>query len=83
MAGSMGTTRRYRREAKAEPSQSVADWYKAQLGYIPSTRPFTTTANVKCGRCLEIKSGCEFEQPLIPGRMCVCASCSTKPKATK
>ena len=61
----------------------MADWYKAQLGYVPSTRPFTTTANVKCGRCLEIKSGCEFEQPITPGRTSVCASCSTKPKATK
>lgn len=71
------------RDQKPAPTESMSDHYKRLLGYKPSTRPFTTTANVKCGRCLEIKSGCEFEQPITPGRMCVCASCSTKPKATK
>lgn len=71
MAGSMGTTRRHRRKPKAEPTQSMSDYYKAQLGWVPpEPRPFLTSANVMCGKCSQIKPGCDFEQPITPGQGC-------------
>jgi hypothetical protein len=58
---------------------TMADHFKARLGWKPSQRPFFTTVNRQCGACGSIKSGSEFDVPVTPGRpdLNVCRECAT------
>ena len=80
MAGSMSTTKRYKRKVESIPSQSIADAYRERLGRKPSTTPFHTTANRECGTCRVIKPGSEFDVPITPGRpdLNSCRACQPK-----
>jgi len=63
---------------ESPPEWTVADHFKAVLGWKPSTEPFYTTANRECGSCREIKPGSEFDVPITPGCpwLNVCRECS-------
>jgi hypothetical protein len=54
-----------RREATV---MTLADYFKAALGWKPSQRPFHTSANRECGSCHAIKTGSELDVPVTPGR---------------
>jgi hypothetical protein len=65
--------------AEAAPSPTVADYFRAALGWKPAaSQPFHTTANRECGSCRTIKPGSEFEVPVTPGRpdLDLCRGCS-------
>jgi hypothetical protein len=57
---------------------TMADHFKAALGWKPSQRPFHTSANRQCGECRDIKPGSEFDVPITPGCpwLNVCRECS-------
>jgi hypothetical protein len=73
----------HRNSSKPRPVQqlprakTMADHFKAVLGWKPSTTPFRTTANRECGSCRQIKPGSEFDCPVTPGCpwLNTCASC--------
>jgi hypothetical protein len=74
-------TRRKRREGpQVAHTPSMADIFKARLGWKePSNpQPFHTTARRECGSCKEIKPGSEFDVPVTPGCpwLNVCRKCS-------
>lgn len=61
----MSQTRRYRRTSPTKaPKPTMAEIFKARLGWKPSTTPFYTTANRECGSCHAIKRGSEFDVPV-------------------
>ena len=73
------TRRRNRKITIEVPSTpTVADQFKAALGWRPSTTPFHTSANRECGSCHAIKPGGEFDVPVTPGRpdLNLCRECS-------
>jgi hypothetical protein len=57
---------------------TMADYFKAALGWKPSQRPFFTTANRQCGACGSIKLGSDFDVPVAPGRpdLNICRDCA-------
>ena len=57
---------------------TLADHFKAALGWKPSQRPFFTSANRQCGSCMEILPGHMFDVPVTPGRpdLNTCQECS-------
>jgi hypothetical protein len=57
---------------------TLADHFKAALGWKPSQRPFHTSANRECGSCHTIKPGSEFDVPVTPGRpdLNLCLGCA-------
>jgi hypothetical protein len=59
---------------------TIADHFKAVLGWKPSTEPFHTTANRECGSCHQIKPGSEFDVPVTPGCpwLNLCTSCNSQ-----
>jgi hypothetical protein len=61
-----------------QPEQTVANYFKARLGWKPSMEPFHPTANRECGSCHDIKPGSEFDVPMTPGCpwLNVCRECS-------
>ncbi|MFZ3345271.1 hypothetical protein, partial [Mycobacterium sp.] len=62
-----------------QPTMSMADMFKARLGWKPSQgQPFHTSANRECGDCRAIKPGSEFDTPVTPGRpdLNICRECS-------
>jgi hypothetical protein len=71
--------RNSRRKSKPEevPTMSVADMFKAKLGWKRSTEPFHTTAKRECGACGQILPGSEFDVPITPGRpdLNLCREC--------
>lgn len=73
------TRRKSQHTAALAPGPSMADIFKAKLGWKPSTEPFHTSANRQCGSCRDILPGNEFDLPVTPGRpgLNVCRECST------
>ena len=78
MAGMSPTRRRKRKPVDTGPKITMADHFKALLGWRPSLAPFHTSANRECGGCHEIKPGSEFDVPITPGRphLNTCRDCS-------
>jgi hypothetical protein len=60
---------------------SMADIFKARLGWNPSQEPFHTSAKRQGGDCRAIKSGSEFDAPVTSGRpeLNTCRECSYEP----
>ena len=58
---------------------SMADIFKARLGWKPSQEPFHTSAKRQCGDCRAVKPGSEFGVPVTPGRpdLNICRECAT------
>lgn len=60
--------RHRRKPAEAPQGSTVVDFYKARLGWKPSTAVFHTTANRECGGCRRVLPGNRFDVPVTPGR---------------
>lgn len=67
-----------KRNEPETPETTVADLFKAKLGWRPSWQPFRTIANRQCGGCKDIKLGSEFNVPITPGQpdLNTCRECS-------
>lgn len=57
---------------------TLADYFKAALGWRPAQRPFHTSADRQCGSCTENLPGDQFDVPITPGRpdLNTCRECS-------
>ena len=56
---------------------TLADHFKAALGWKPSQRPFHTSANRQCGGCKRALPGDQFDVLVTPGRpdLHLCREC--------
>lgn len=72
------TVRRNRKQEPEPPAVSMADMFKARLGWKPSQpQPFHTAARRECGGCNAVKPGSEFDVRVTPGRpdLNICREC--------
>lgn len=74
MAAMRPTRRRSRKTAPSAPKISMADVFKARLGYQ------NTAENRRCVRCFEMRPDSDFDVPFTPANplINVCRECSAQ-----
>ncbi len=78
MAAMRPTRRRTRKREPDQPTKTVADMFKARLGYQ------NTAENRRCVRCFQMLPDASFDVPFTPAEplINICRGCTSRPEAS-